>query len=379
MNINIRRLADIRSVAESRSCFLFGPRQVGKSVLLGQQFSDCRTYDLLDSTLHARLVRNPALIRQELTSDSKIVVIDEVQRLPELLNEVHLMIERHNVTFILTGSSARSLNRKTAQFLGGRARRRRLHPFVWPELQEHFDLPRALLYGLLPQIYFSDSPHEDLESYTADYLHEIVAFERMIRNLSPFGRFLDIVALLHGTMINFEKVSRQAQVPASTVRAYFEILQDTFLIHEIHSFTETRHRKAINTSKFYLFDIGLVFSLQGRRELVPKTAEYGLAFESFILQELVAFSEYKQVNPPTYWRSTSNFEVDFILEDTAIEVSAKSDVHPYDLRGLKAIREENILDRYIVVSMEERMRVVDDIVLMPWDRFLEALWGGELF
>lgn len=373
----ISRYLDTPRILQSRSCFLFGPRQTGKSTLINQQLDGYPNYNLLDQSLFLRLSRNPSMIREALTTEDSIVVIDEIQKMPELLNEVHLMIERHGVRFLLTGSSARSLRRKGVNLLGGRARSRNLHPFVRVELAERFDLDRALEYGLLPPIFFSDSPAEDLASYAGDYLREEVAAEAIVRNVGAFSRFLEVAALAHGQMINFASLASDAQVPASTVREYYEILKDTFIAHEVTAFTESRRRKAISTSKYYLFDIGLARHLQGRRGLAPGTPEYGNAFESYIFQEIKAFCDYHRLASPRYWRSKSRFEVDFIFEGLAVEVKAKKTVNPRDLKGLKALREEALLDHYVLVSMEPRPRVVDGITVLPWSDFLDRLWSGD--
>ena len=373
----IARYLDARELLKQRSCFLFGPRQTGKSTLVRHQLADVRTYNLLDHTLFIRLSRNPALIREALAPQTEIIVIDEIQKMPALLNEVQLMIEEHGVRFFLTGSSARTLRRKGVNLLGGRARSRVLHPFVSAELGDHFRLERALEFGLLPSVYFSDAPAEDLAAYSGDYLKEEVAAEALVRNIGAFSRFLEVAALSHGRMINFSQIASDAQVPASTVREYYGILEDTFIAHQVPAYTETRKRKAVSTSKYYLFDIGLARHLQGRRGLPLGTAEYGEAFESFVLQEIKGFCDYHLLDPPRYWRSKSQFEVDFVVGELAVEVKAKKAVSHRDLRGLRALREENRLSHYVLVSLEPMARRVDGIDILPWREFLTRLWGGE--
>ena len=373
----IARYLDARELLKQRSCFLFGPRQTGKSTLVRHQLADVRTYNLLDPTLFIRLARNPALIREALAPQTEIIVIDEIQKMPALLNEVQLMIEEHGVRFFLTGSSARTLRRKGVNLLGGRARSRVLHPFVSAELGDHFRLERALEFGLLPSVYFSDAPAEDLAAYSGDYLKQEVAAEALVRNIGAFSRFLEVAALSHGRMINFAQIASDAQVPASTVREYYGILEDTFIAHEVPAYTETRKRKAVSTSKYYLFDIGLARHLQGRRGLPLGTAEYGEAFESFVLQEIKGFCDYHLLDPPRYWRSKSQFEVDFVVGELAVEVKAKKAVSHRDLRGLRALREENRLSHYVLVSLEPMARRVDGIDILPWREFLTRLWAGE--
>ena len=373
----VTRRLNVRAILDSRSCFLFGPRQTGKSTLIRQQLAGYPTYNLLDRTLFVRLARNPALIRETLADDTTLVIIDEIQKMPELLNEVQLMIDERNVRFLLTGSSARSLRRKGVNLLGGRARSRTLHPFVRAELGDRFDLHRALEYGLLPSIYFSDAPVEDLAAYAGDYLKEEVAAEAIVRNIGAFSRFLEVAAHAHGEMINFANMANDAQVPASTVREYYQILKDTLIAHEVPALTDSRKRKAISTSKYYLFDIGLARHLQGRRGLAPGTAEYGSAFESFVFQEVKAFCDYHRLDTPRYWRSKSKFEVDLVFEDLAVEVKATKHVNPRDLRGLRALREEGLLTHYVLVSMEPLPRLVDGIRILPWTEFLDRLWRRD--
>lgn len=373
----VARYLDVRAILDSKSCFLFGPRQTGKSTLIRQQLAGHPTYNLLDQPLFLRLARNPALMREALADDTSIVVIDEIQKMPELLNEVQLMIDERDVRFLLTGSSARSLRRKGVNLLGGRARSRALHPFVRAELGNRFDLPRVLEYGLLPSIYFSDSPVEDLAAYAGDYLKEEVAAEAIVRNIGAFSRFLEVAAHAHGEMINFANLSNDAQVPASTVREYYQILKDTLIAHEVPALTDSRKRKAISTSKYYLFDIGLARHLQGRRGLAPGTSEYGAAFESFIFQEVKAFCDYHRLDTPRYWRSKSQFEVDLVFEDLAVETKATKNVSARDLRGLRALREEGLFTHYVLVSMEPRARLVDGVRILPWTEFLDRLWRRD--
>ena len=375
---DIPRLLNAAEMLRQRSCFLFGPRQTGKSTLIRQQLATLPTYNLLDEALFVRLLRHPGLIREALTPGTEAVVIDEIQRLPALLNEVHLMIEEHGVRFFLTGSSARSLRRKGVNLLGGRARAHTLHPFVRRELGAHFDLARVLEFGLLPGIYFSDAPTEDLAAYAGNYVREEVAAEASVRNIGAFSRFLTVAALAHGEMVNFVNLASDSQVPPSTVREYYAILKDTFIAHELPAFAETAKRKAITTAKVYLFDIGLARHLQGRAGLAPGTPEYGSAFESYVFQEIKAYCDYHRLQTPRYWRSKSGFEVDFVFERVAVETKAKAVVGARDLRGLRALREEGVFKHYILASMEPHARLVDGIRILPWQVFLDELWDGAL-
>jgi predicted AAA+ superfamily ATPase len=264
--------------------------------------------------------------------------------------------------------------------LGGRAPSRTLHPFTRHELGSDFSLDRALDRGLLPPIYFSDNAREDLGAYVGNYLKEEIAAEALTRNIPAFSRFLEVAALCHGTMLNYAAVASDAQIPPSTVREYFHILQDTLLARMLPAWTRTRTRKAIATAKHYFFDVGVARYLQRRSGLARRSPEFGEAFESYIFHEITAYIDYADpAIPLAYWRSTSNYEVDFILADaTAIEAKAKNPVGERDLRGLRALQEEKRLKRYVVASLEPRPRTSGGIEILPWDHFLEQLWDGAL-
>jgi predicted AAA+ superfamily ATPase len=373
----VPRALDLAKLAGRKSLFLFGPRQTGKTALVRHALPEARVYDLLDTDIFLTLSRRPAQLGEELGPSDRLVVLDEIQKLPVLLDEVHRLIEQRRIRFVLTGSSARKLRRGGVNLLGGRAPSRTLHPFIYRELGSAFELTKALDRGLLPAIYFSDSPREDLRAYVGTYLKEEIAAEALTRSVPAFSRFLEVAALSHGTMLNFTTVASDAQVPVSTVREYFHILEDTLLARSVPAWTKTRTRKAISTAKHYFFDVGVVRHLQHRSGLARRSPEFGEAFESFIFQELSTFIDYTEPVPLAYWRSTSNFEVDFVLADTtAIEVKAKEPVGERDLRGLRALKEEALLKHYVVVSLEPRPRTVDGIRILPWQEFLEQLWAG---
>jgi len=373
----ISRALDLPSILQNKSCFLFGPRQTGKSLLAKMTLPNAVVYDLLKSDLYLTLQQNPSRLREEITDNNSIVVIDEIQKIPALLDEVHYLIENVGVRFLMTGSSARKLRRGGVNLLGGRARSRRLHPFVYREL-DSFNLERALQFGLIPTIYLSDSPREDLVSYTGDYLIEEIAQEGLTRNIGAFSRFLDVAAACNGQMLNFSKIASDAQVPTSTVREYFQILEDTLIATTLPAWKKSSVRKPITTAKFYFFDVGVARQLQGRRDLPVRTPAFGEAFETYIFHELSAFIDYTADGQLNYWRSKSKFEVDFVLNDvTAIEVKAKQNVTPRDLKGIRALKEENLLKNYLVVSLEERPRTIDDIHILPLNTFLKNLWDDQ--
>lgn len=372
-----RRALDLARLAERKSLFLFGPRQTGKTALVKHALPGAKVYDLLDGDVFLTLSRRPAQLAEELVPEDRLVVLDEIQKLPALLDEVHRLIERRGIRFVLTGSSARKLRRGGVNLLGGRAPSRTLHPFIYRELADRFVLTRALDRGLIPSIYFSESPREDLRAYVGTYLKEEIAAEALTRNIPAFSRFLEVAALCHGTMLNYSQVASDAQVPLSTVREYFHILEDTLVARALPAWTKTRTRKAIGTAKHYFFDSGVARHLQHRSGLSARSPEFGEAFESYVFHELCTYLDYTEAMPLAYWRSTSNFEVDFILADTtAIEVKAKDPVGERDLRGLRALKEEALLKHYVVVSLEARPRTIDGIRILPWKHFLEKLWDG---
>jgi predicted AAA+ superfamily ATPase len=228
----------------------------------------------------------------------------------------------------------------------------------------------------LPSIYFSDDPRADLDAYTGTYLQQEIVAEGATRNVPAFSRFLRVAATCNATVVNFTKVGSDAQVPRTTVHEYFQILRDTLVVHEVPAWKHGTRRKPLASSKFYLFDIGVACALQGRPAL-PGTPEFGPAFETWLLHELVCHRDYAGGEPISHWRSSSGFEVDFVLGDhTAIEVKAKASVALADLSGLRALAEERALRRYVCVSQDPRRRSIEGIDILPWQAFLEDLWAG---
>lgn len=373
----IDRALNLSALLEKKSYFLFGPRQTGKTSLIRHSLKGVKVYDLLDTSIYLALSQNPGRIGEELTPKDRLVVIDEIQRLPDLLNEVHRLIETRNIRFLLTSSSARKLRRGGVNLLGGRARTKYLYPLTYKELGETFDLTRVVKSGLLPSIYFSDNPKADLEAYAGSYLQEEIVAEGAVRNLPAFSRFLKVAALCNGQIVNFTNVSNDAQVARTTVYEYFDILKDTLIVYELPAWRKSKKRKPLASSKYYFFDVGVVSMLQGRR-FRPGTPEFGEAFETYLMHELTSYSHYISGETISYWRSTSGFEVDFIVGDhTAVEVKAKENLSAYDLKPLQALAEEKKLKRYLCVSLEPRLRKIGDVMVLPYKEFLEALWSGE--
>jgi predicted AAA+ superfamily ATPase len=364
-----------------KSCFLFGPRQTGKSMLIRETLpKGTPVYELLDHRLWMDLSVDPTRMRQELEAKNlrnALVVVDEIQKLPVLLDEIQLLIETRKLRFLLTGSSARKLRRSGVNLLGGRARSRYLHPFSWKELGSHFDLLKALNNGLLPSVYFSDDPSEDLRTYVGTYLKEEITAEALTRNAPAFARFLEVAAACSGRMFNKTEVASDAQVPRTTVIEYFEILKDTLIGYELPAWNRSRKRKAIETAKFYLFDVGVARALRKLPPLVQRSTDLGDALEHFLFHELRTYIDTCRPGWDLhYWRSTSQFEVDFILGNhTAIEVKATRSVSPRDLKGLQAITEEKMMKHLVLVCQEATPRKIGAILILPWQEFLERLWS----
>ena len=375
----IARIVDLPGLLAKKSYFLLGPRQTGKSFLIRQTLPGVRVFDLLDSPTYLTLSRNPERIAEEITERDTLVVIDEVQRLPQLLNEVHRLIESRHVRFLLTGSSARKLRGGGVNLLGGRARTQYLHPLTSHELGDEFELARAAERGLLPSIYFSDDPRADLEAYAGTYLQQEIVAEGATRDAPAFSRFLKVAALCNSTIVNFTKVANDAQVARTTVYEYFEILKDTLVLHELPAWRKSLKRKPLSSSKYYFFDAGVVAALQGRL-FRSETPEFGQAFETIIFHELAAHRDYGASEPLAYWRSTSGFEVDFLIGDhTAIEVKATRNVSQQDLKSLLALAEERKFRALVCVSLEARPRKAGAVTVLPCNEFLTALWDDERF
>lgn len=376
----VSRLLSLQKILEHKSCFLFGPRQTGKSSFVENELKDCIVIDLLDDEIFLRLQQNSKALLDYISNPKKIVVIDEIQRVPKLLNEVHRLIEKQKIKFLLTGSSARKLRRKGVNLLGGRARARTLHPLVSAELEQKFELMRALRFGLIPSIYFSDDPWDDLKSYVSEYLKEEIIAEAATRNIPAFARFLEIAALRNGQLLNYETVSSQSMVPRATVQSYYQILRDTLIGRNLSPFKKTRKREPIRTDKFYFFDNGVVNYLKKQKEISENQSEFGFTFEAWAFHELSSYQDYFGNHELQYWRSQSDLEVDFLIDESiAVEVKSTKKVDRNDFKGLIALAEEIPLKRQIVLCRESVPRKVGKIEIMPYSYFSEMLWNHKLF
>ena len=377
------RILNIPKLLEKKSFFLFGPRSTGKSTLIAQQLNkeEGSVIDLLESRLFLKLQQDPSEL-ENLFSHSpqpKFVVIDEIQRIPELLNEVHRLIETKKYKFLLTGSSARKLKRGNVNLLAGRAWSAELFPLVYKEIPE-FDLQRYLRFGGLPQVYLSQDPEEELDAYVHTYLREEISAEALIRKLAPFTRFLKTIALSNGEILNFTKIGNDSQVHPNTVTEFVHILEDTLVGFLVQPFVETQKRKAIRTAKFYFFDTGVSHTLAQTEFLDRNSNLYGKSFEQFIAMELRAYLSYfRKKKSLTFWRSTHGVEVDFLIgKEIAIEVKSATRVTASDFKGLEALSEEGIFKKFFLISQDPISNHYKSYQALHWKSFLDQLWDGKV-
>jgi len=377
------RILDLKSLAEQKSLFLFGPRSTGKTTLLKLQFHEDAIINLLRSSTFLALSGNPSALYdmvREITRTHSTVIIDEIQKLPMLLDEVHDLIESKQVRFILTGSSARKLKRSGVNLLAGRAWQCNLFPLSFAEI-DNFNLENYLLYGGLPQVYGSQYQAEELDAYINTYLKEEIKEEALVQNFTHFSRFLKVAAVCNAEQLNFANVSQETGIPATSVRSYFEILSDTFVGFLLEPWRKTVRRKAVATAKFYFFDVGVANFLNGVTMLNRDSAEFGKSFEHFIAMELRCYLSYNRIKRELcFWRTTGGVEVDFIIgDDMAVEVKATTRVTDKQLKGLRALKDEGLIRSYFIVSFDELDRETGDgIRILYWESFLKKLWGGSI-
>jgi len=366
----------------NESSFLWGARQTGKSTLLKKLYPDALCFDLLLSDEYDRFLRNPSLLRGILEKPgyASPVIIDEVQRIPSLLNEVQWLIVNKKIQFILSGSSPRNILRSGGNLLGGRALRHELYPLISVEIPD-FDLLKALNSGLLPRHYLAKSPEKLLSAYIGSYLRDEIIGEAKIRNITSFSRFLEVASFSNGEMVSFSNIAADCGISSPTVKEYFQILEDTMTGRFLQSYQKKPKRRVIIAPRFYYFDIGIAGFLLKRGRIKIGGEAFGKAFEHFIYLEIYAHSQYSDINYPVYyWRTASQIEVDFILGDheVAVEVKSTNMVNPRHLKGLKSFAEEYKVKKLIVVSTDPYPRLIDNITVLPWQIFLQQLWAGEI-
>jgi len=371
---------------ERQSAFLWGPRKTGKTTYLRTAFPHSVTYDFLNTQLVLEMSKRPSLIRERLLArDPKElefpIILDEVQKVPAILDEVHWLIENTDLRFILCGSSARKLKRGKANLLGGRAWRFELFPLVTAELESP-NLLQILNRGLIPSHYTSEQWRKSLSGYVRDYLKEEVFDEGLARNVPAFSRFFDAMGYSHGELTNYANIARECGVDAKTVKEYYQILCDTLLGRLVPPYKNRQERQVIvKAAKFYLFDVGVAGALTKRYMTEERGELFGKAFEHFLFMELMAHASYSELEYPiSFWRTKSGLEVDFILGsgEVAIEVKGSSRVEDRDLRPLAAFLEEQKPRKAFLVCNETVERRVGEIRIMPWRGFLGELWSGGI-
>ncbi len=385
MDQTIRRLIHI-DLPKGQSAFLWGPRKTGKTTYLKATFPDSLRYDLLQTDLFLELAKRPFLLREQLLAADprrmkEPIIIDEVQKVPQLLDEIHWLIENRKLRFILCGSSARKLKRGKVNLLGGRAWRYEMHPLVSIEVGE-LNLLRSLNRGMIPIHYLREEYRKSLQAYLRDYLKEEVFDEGLTRNIPAFSRFFDAMGFSHGELTNFANIARDCGVDAKTVKEYYQILVDTLLGTMIEPYKKRQDRQVITKAgKFYLFDVGVAGAITKRHIPEERGEQFGKALEHFILMEILAHRTYRELDyDVNFWRVKSGLEVDFVLGRgaVALEVKGASRIDNPDLRPLKAFMQEYLPRKAFVVCNERHPRVHEGIHILPWRDFLNALWKGDV-
>jgi predicted AAA+ superfamily ATPase len=376
---------------KGQSTFFWGARKTGKSFYLKHHFPRSIYYDLLETDLYFRLLKEPHLFREEILaldkkSLSQPIIVDEIQKIPILLNEVHWLIENSSAYFILCGSSARKLKSEGVNLLGGRAWRYEFFPLAYPEIKD-FDLLHALNFGLIPSHYHARNWNKTVKSYVNDYLKEEIKAEGLVRNLTAFAQFLDIAAFSNGETLNYANIARDCAVDAKTIKEYYQVLVDTLLGYYIFPYKDKVKREDLVASpKFYFFDVGVINRLLKRTIPQLKGAAAGNAFEHYIFMELCAYRGLNDLDfDIRFWRTNSGLEVDFILGNAEVAIEAKISDHikSSDIHGLIAFQREYEPKAAIVVCTAPRLRKMtlpngQTIDIMPWRTFLESLWNGEI-
>ncbi len=371
----------------NQSFFLFGPRGTGKSTLVKRTFEQALYLDLLDPEVFRIYSANPERLRERLLAQPNVatVVIDEIQKIPQLLSLVHSLVEQNKRwQFVLTGSSGRKLKRTGIDLLAGRALLCRLHPFMAAELGRRFSLEAALVAGLLPVVIDSDEPAQVLKAYAALYLREEVQMEGLVRNIGNFSRFLEAVSFSHASLVNVTNIARECQIERKVVEGYLNVLEDLMLGYRVEIFSKRAQRALVSHPKFYLFDAGVFRSLRPQGPLDNPQEIGGQALEGLVAQHLRSWIDYSNSDFTLhFWRTRSGVEVDFIVYGSegiiAIEVKNSSRIQPQEIKSLRSFREDYPKAKvYLLYRGKERL-MKDGIHCIPCDEFLSALRPGELF
>ena len=374
-----------RTLSFPKNCsfLLWGARQTGKTTLLKHHFrkegKKVVFLDLLNSEEYRRYSTHPEVLRQELSVKKTVkwVVIDEVQKVPQLLSEVHWLMENTKIKFALCGSSVRQLKRARVHLLGGRAIRYELYGLTALEMGKTFKLKNTLTIGYLPSVYTHPFPKKMLSSYIADYLKQEISAEALVRNLTPFSDFLEKAALSDTEVINYSTFARDCGVSSHTIKEYYTILQDTLLGSFLPAYRKREKRLVVKRPKFYFSDIGIVNSLTHRFSIHEKNENFGKAFENWVFHELKCARYYSQAfDSIYYWKTMNGTEVDFIIDNMriAIESKAVSKVRSHHLKGLRELAKNFKVKKRIVVCCESKMRKTEDgILIIPYQGFIQKI------
>ena len=375
------RIFDVENRLDE-AMFLFGARQTGKSTLLKERFPKAIYIDLLKSDVRNRFKQHPEEFRESLLRypPETLVIVDEIQKVPDLLDEVHWLMVEKGLWFILSGSSARKIKKSGANNLGGRAIPETLFPLVSAEIPD-FDIERAVQNGMIPRHYMVANVRNRMRAYIDLYVKEEIIEEALVQNVDEFIRFMEVAAIMDGEILNYENVASDCGVSANTVKAYYKILVDTLLGFEVPAYRKVIKRKLYKSPRFYYFDIGIANHLTKRYQLAPKTPEYGHAFEHLIIQEIVAYLAYTNSDEElTYWHTYENIEVDAIIGDArvAIEIKSTDHVDHDDKKGIMEFAKEHPNAKQILVSRDRISRRSGNVDLYYVTDFFKALWAGEI-
>jgi uncharacterized protein len=383
--VHIKRYLNI-NLPEKQSCFLWGARKTGKSTYLKKRFPKGLYIDLLQADIYQKYFKNPERLREELKTklNVSVVIIDEVQKVPLLLDEVHSLIESLGIKFILCGSSVRRLKSTGANLLGGRAWKYLFQPLCYPELK-NLNWNKIFNNGLIPSHYLEkDRISKFLAAYLYDYILPEVQYEANLRKRESFARFLDVMGISNGEMINYSNIARECGIDAKTVRTYFEILEDMYLGYQLHPYRSKAKRQTITEiSKFYFFDIGLVNYLKNYEHKAMLGSEAGKSLEHYVFLELIAYKNLSEKEEKIfYWRTKEGYEVDFLFQDKAFEVKLSSNINKNHLKGLLEFRKNHDFSLH-VICLEPHKRITTinqrEITIWPIQDFLDALWDNNIW
>lgn len=379
----IKRYLDLKKHLEQKSVLLLGPRRTGKSSFIQNQIRPDLYFNLLETDTFSKFAYDPSVLRKMILQKHQTICIDEIQKLPNLMDEVHSLIESNKkLRFILTGSSAKNLKKSHTSLMAGRARQISFLPFNYHEVKDHhFDLKKFLLYGGLPDVYLSSDPWEELKDYAGIYLKEEIQSSAYVRKIENYARFLEFSAHSSGQLLNYESLANDAFIPARTIKDYYQLLEETMIGYNLKPFKKKGSRKEISTSKFYFFDTGVLNSFIKRKTLSERTIEFGDLFEHFIFLELKAYQLLNRLDwDLEFWRTHKKDEVDFILGkgEVIIEVKANSKFKTEYINGLKKFKSENKCRKMILVCQETERKILDEVEIYPWQMFLEELWDNKI-